>query len=674
MLPSELSPEQQRELADLLSGGDAISCLHLWQQCTRFLQKTQVSPAGYYQVWKACFEDWSVEDNGPPPMWAPNSEQMATANVTIWADQSGVEVNDFHQWTVNHRVQFWSQAVKHLGIEWESVGRPLDESVEVEHARWYPDARLNIVSSCFQAKPDDVAVVFQSPGQSIEQWTYQQLRDLTNQVSNSIVESGFQVGDAIAVFMPMTSLSIAIYLGIVQAGCAVVSIADSFAPPEIKTRLEAAQAKAVITYDCQLRMGKVLPLYAQVTQATTLPAIVIGFAQQDPAVTLRVQDRIWSDFLSDKTEFSPIVCDSDDTINVLFSSGTTGTPKAIPWSHLTPIKCAVDGFCHQNIQAGQVCVWPTNLGWMMGPWLIFASLLNRATIGLYQDAPMGSGFGQFVQEANVNMLGVVPTIVKAWRKTREMEAFDWSRISVFSSTGESSQRDDMFYLSALAQMKPVIEYCGGTEIGGGYITSVVTEPNVPAAFNTPSVGLDFVVLDEQNVPSLSGELFLIPPSIGLSNRLLNRDHFETYFGETPCADQHKTLRRHGDHFRVYPSSITGHSIWMAGGRVDDTMNLGGIKTSSAEMERVLNQLGAVRETAAVAFAQDGPAELVVFAVLDAEETRTTADLEDLRRSMNQLLKERLNPLFRVCRLVVVDALPRTASGKVMRRKLREQLV
>ncbi len=287
---------------------------------------------------------------------------------------------------------------------------------------------------------------------------------------------------------------------------------------------------------------------------------------------------------------------------------------------------------------------------------------------------MGSGFGQFVQEANVKMLGVVPTIVKAWRKTGEMEAFDWSQISVFSSTGESSQRDDMFYLSALAQMKPVIEYCGGTEIGGGYITSVVTEPNVPAAFNTPSVGLDFVVLDEQDVPSLSGELFLIPPSIGLSTRLLNRDHFETYFGETPSSDQHKALRRHGDHFRVYPSSISGHSIWMAGGRVDDTMNLGGIKTSSAEMERVLNQLGAVRETAAVAFAQDGPAELVVFAVLDAEEVGTTVDLDDLKRSMNQLLKERLNPLFRVCRLVVVDALPRTASGKVMRRKLREQLV
>ena len=252
-----------------------------------------------------------------------------------------------------------------------------------------------------------------------------------------------------------------------------------------------------------------------------------------------------------------------------------------------------------------------------------------------------------------------------------MEAFDWSGIRVFSSTGESSQRDDMFYLSALARMKPVIEYCGGTEIGGGYITSVITEPNVPAAFNSAAVGLDFEILNEEDLPAESGELFLVPPSIGLSNRLLNRDHFETYFGSTPTLAEHLALRRHGDHFQAYPSSVAGHSVWMAGGRVDDTMNLGGIKTSSSEMERVLNLVEGVRETAAVAFAADGPAELVVFAVLDMPSQEV--ELDELKRSMNQFLKDYLNPLFRVSRLMAVDSLPRTASGKVMRRQLRAGL-
>ena len=110
---------------------------------------------------------------------------------------------------------------------------------------------------------------------------------------------------------------------------------------------------------------------------------------------------------------------------------------------------------------------------------------------------------------------------------------------------------------------------------------------------------------------------------------------------------------------------------MAGGRVDDTMNLGGIKTSSSEIERVLNQVEAVRETAAVAFAKDGPAELVVFVVLDVPAPEV--DLDVLKRSMNQCLKVRLNPLFRVSRVMVVDLLPRTASGKVMRRQLRTEI-
>ena len=671
MLPSELTTEEQSHLATLLAENSVLPPVELWQRCTRFLRDTKTGPAGYYTVWQTCFANWPADEFGPPPMWSPDADEIRMTNASHWAKQSAVDIGELHAWTVNHREPFWSQAVERLGIEFAQVGPVLDSSEGVAHARWFPEARLNIVASCFQADAQDVAVVFQTPGQPVQQLTYQQLRCLTNQVSNSIVAAGFQPGDAIAVFMPMTRLSVAIYLGIVQAGCAVVSIADSFAPPEIETRLNVADAKAIITYDHQIRSAKKLPLFEQVIEATELPAIVIGFSGDEPAVELRGQDQRWHDFLSPKKDFIPVICSSHDTINILFSSGTTGQPKAIPWTQLTPIKCAVDGHYHQDIRAGQVCVWPTNLGWMMGPWLIFASLINRATIGLYEDAPLGIGFGRFVQDAGVQMLGVVPTIVKAWRKSGEMEAFDWSNIRVFSSTGESSQRDDMFYLSALAQMKPVIEYCGGTEIGGGYITSVVTEPNVPAAFNSPAIGLDFVILDEDDLPATEGEVFLIPPSIGLSSRLLHRDHFETYFGSTPSLNEHLVLRRHGDYFQAYPSSVVGRSVWMAGGRVDDTMNLGGIKTSSSEIERVLNQVEAVRETAAVAFAKDGPAELVVFVVLDMPAPEV--DLDVLKRSMNQCLKVRLNPLFRVSRVMVVDLLPRTASGKVMRRQLRSEI-
>ena len=132
-------------------------------------------------------------------------------------------------------------------------------------------------------------------------------------------------------------------------------------------------------------------------------------------------------------------------------------------------------------------VWPTNLGWMMGPWLIFAALINRATIGIFGGAPTGRAFGQFVQDAGTTMLGVVPGLVRTWRTTDCMKGLDWSRVNVISSTGECSCADDMRLADGIRPGgELIVEYCGGTELGGGYIVNTVTKPCVAGTFNTPT--------------------------------------------------------------------------------------------------------------------------------------------------------------------------------------------
>lgn len=640
-----------------------------WQS---LVERTRELPCSFAPtmelLWKRCREQDPFKD-GIVPIWFPSNHELTCSNVTNWMAELEIQdYSSFHSWTTANRGEFWQQAVDRLGIRFRQRSKvAIDLAQGADKPAWFPGATLNIAESCFQAGDDSIAIIAQRPGSPIRHQTLGELRSRSNQVANSLVDAGFKVGDAIGVVMPMTDWSIAIYLGIVMSGCYVVSIADSFAPPEIATRLNIAGAKAVFTYDHQRRAGKQLPLFRRVAEASEIPAIVLS-ADETLSTDMRDQDWDWSEFLVDRTDFEPVECGAQETINILFSSGTTGDPKAIPWNHLTPIKCAVDGFCHQNIQAGDVCAWPTNLGWMMGPWLIFASLINKATIAIYEDAPTGPGFGEFVQNANVTMLGVVPTIVKAWQSSGELEAFDWSTIKTFSSTGESSQPDTMVYLSSLADMKPVIEYCGGTEIGGGYVSSVVVLPNVPATFNTPSVGLDFILFDQalENV-SDEGEVFLIPPSIGLSSRLINRDHFETYYAGTPQIPGHGPLRRHGDFFRRLQTSFG--PIYVAGGRADDTMNLGGIKISSAEIERVFNNVGDVVESAAVAHSEfGGPDQLVVFVVAEPN-----TEEQQLHRRLNQVLKSQLNPLFRVDAVKLIPAMPRTASGKVMRRKLRNLL-
>jgi acetyl-CoA synthetase len=305
------------------------------------------------------------------------------------------------------------------------------------------------------------------------------------------------------------------------------------------------------------------------------------------------------------------------------------------------------------------------MGWMMGPWLVFASLLNRATLGLFYGAPTGREFGEFVQNSKTTMLGVVPGLVKTWRNSRCMDGLDWSHIKLFSSTGECSSADDMAWLMQLAGGKPVIEYCGGTEIGGGYIAGTLTKACEPGTFNAPALGLDIVILDVNGHPTDSGELFIVPPSIGLSTTLLNQDHHEIYFAGTPRLADGRPLRRHGDQMQQVDKGY-----WSGLGRADDTMNLGGIKVSSEEIESVLRSAPGVHEVAAVAVSSgEGPSSLVVFAVFPGQHN---GNRDDLLNRMQQFIRREMNPLFKIHDLVLVDALPKTNSNKVARKLLREQ--
>ncbi|SFJ55914.1 AMP-binding protein [Planctomicrobium piriforme] len=599
-------------------------------------------------------------------VWTASPELLQAANVTWLMQQVGVDSYDaLHAWSVQNREAYWELVIERLGLRFQQpFDRVLDLARGLEEPDWLPGARLNIVESCFLAPPDSTAIVFQREGGTIEKMSVGELQVLAHRVAAGLVRLGFKPGDAIAVVLPMTVEAVAIYLGIIHAGCVVVGIAESFRPREIVMRLRLANAVAVFTQDVLIRGRKKLPLYANVVEAEAPLAIVLP-AEETSNVSLRADDLDWNAFLSSEGTMAAVSRTPADHLNILFSSGTTGEPKAIPWSQTTPIKCAADAHFHQEIQPGDVLVWPTSLGWMMGPWLIFASLLNRATIGLYYGLSTCREFGVFVQDARATMLGVVPTLVKSWRTTGVMNDLDWSTLKLFSSTGECSSADDMQWLMGRGGGKPVIEYCGGTEIGGGYITGTIAKPCSAGTFNTPALGLNVAIVDDERQPADSGELFIVPPSIGLSTSLLNREHHEVYFADAPRAPDGGLLRRHGDRMQRLP---TGD--WQALGRADDTMNLGGIKVSSAEIEQVLRTVPGIAELAAIAVSPGGgPSQLVIFAVPAAASLLSQSDGIV---SMQNAIRRDLNPLFKIHDLFFVDALPRTASNKIMRRTLRDQ--
>lgn len=596
-------------------------------------------------------------------IWNPSNQIIEQSNVFKTMKTLGFQnYDDFWKWSVSNKEDFWETTVQNLDIKFSKKHSSiLDVSNGVENALWLKNAEFNIVDSCFQNNENSTAIIFQLPEEKPAKVTQKELLILVNKIANGLNEIGLKKGDTIAIDMPMTVEAVAIYLACIKAGMPIVTIADSFTANEIAIRLKIAKPKLIFSQDLILRAGKEIPLFQKIVDANAPRAIVLKISENN--IHLRENDILWENFLSTKTKFKTVIQQPDDIITILFSSGTTGEPKAIPWTHTTPIKSASDGYYHQNIQKNDVICWPTNLGWMMGPWLVFASLINKATIALYYGTPTDDNFGAFVQNAKVTMLGVIPSFVKHWKTCKSMEQFNWNNIKCLSSTGEVSNPVEMEYLMQLANNKPVIEYCGGTEIGGGYVTSTVIQPNIASTFSSQALGGEFVLLNEKNEKSSKGEVFLIPPIMGLSKTLLNKNHFNVYYKNTPNYNG-KLLRRHGDQLQQLENGY-----YKAQGRIDDTMNLGGIKVSAVQIESVLYTLEFIKEVAAIAVTpiEGGPSKLVIYYVEKPFLLNETMRFNAIKKCVANLL----NPLFKVSDVIKIEHLPKTASNKIMRRKLIE---
>ncbi|KAF9667692.1 hypothetical protein SADUNF_Sadunf15G0050100 [Salix dunnii] len=693
-IPASIALKLHEDVSEIINA-HGPSSPQTWTLLSKRLLHPLLPFSFHQMMYYGCFKDFGPD----PPAWSPDPEAAMLTNVGQFLERRGEELlgsaykdpissfSHFQEFSVSNPEVYWKTVLDEMSISFSVPPRCiLSENTSRPGGQWLPGAYVNPAKTCLTVNSkrtlDDVVIRWRDEGNDdmpVSSMTLEELRSEVWLVAYALNALGLDRGSAIAIDMPMNMESVTIYLAIVLAGHVVVSIADSFAPLEISTRLKISEAKAIFTQDLIIRGDKRIPLYSRVVHAQAPMAIVIPTKGYSFSMNLRDGDISWHDFIEKATglrgdEFAAVEQPVEAFTNILFSSGTTGEPKAIPWTHMTPFKAAADAWCHMDICKGDIVAWPTNLGWMMGPWLVYASLLNGASIALYNGSPLGPGFAKFVQDARVTMLGVIPSIVRSWKSANSTSGYDWSAIRCFASTGEASSVDEYLWLMGQARYKPIIEYCGGTEIGGGFISGSLLQPQSLAAFSTPAMGCSLFILGDdghpipQNVPGM-GELALGPVMFGASSTLLNADHYNVYFKGMPHWNG-KILRRHGDVFER-----TSRGYYHAHGRADDTMNLGGIKVSSVEIERICNAVDSnVLETAAIGVPppQGGPEQLVI-ALVFKDSDDSTADLDKLRISFNSAVQKKLNPLFRVSHVVPLSSLPRTATNKVMRRVLREQL-
>ncbi|XP_022859376.1 probable acyl-activating enzyme 18, peroxisomal isoform X3 [Olea europaea var. sylvestris] len=649
----------ERQLKDAINDCDAgFDPKELWREVVARKLLKPWHPDGVHQlIYYSVYHNYDESIHGPPLYWFPTPYQSGCTNLGRIMESHGPRLlgasykdptttfRQFHKYSVQHPEIYWSIILNELSLNFAVAPKCiLDTSNKSKPGgTWLPGSALNIADCCLQSnkylkkEDDSLAIVWRSEGcddQNVEHMTLKQLREKVMLVANAL-DVTFSKGDAIAIDMPMTATAVIIYLAIVLAGFIVVSIADSFAANEIATRLRVSKAKAIFTQDFIARGGQKFPLYRS-------------------------------------NYYFPVYQPIDSVTNILFSSGTSGDPKAIPWTHLSPIRCAADSWTHSDLQAGDIFCWPTNLGWVVGPILLYSCFLTGATLALYHGSPLGRGFGRFIQDAGVTILGTVPSLVKTWKITNCMEGLDWTKIKSFCSGGEASNIDDDLWLSSRAYYKPIVECCGGTELSSAYIQGNILQPQAFGAFSSASLSTGFVILNESGLPypddqACTGEVGLFPRYMGATDRLMNADHDEVYFKGMPIY-KGMQLRRHGD---IIKRTVGGFLVVQ--GRADDTMNLGGIKTSSIEIERVCDGADeSVLETAAVSTAppNGGPEQLAIFVVL---KTGFEVEADMLNLKFSRSIQTKLNPLFKVSFVKIVPVFPRTATNKLLRRVLRDQL-
>lgn len=687
--------------------------LQLWRATSKLALTPGHAHALHVSLHAACYARWDESSAGPAPWWTPTREGAAGTNLNkamasyrggpAWtSSRTGDPCADlplFQRLSVDDPETWWRAVLPELGIRFSTppariLDRPPPDAPDA--AVWLPGARLNAAACALYGRDDDAVALLCADEAAPARVATTRLGELKANAAAAgaaLAAAGIRPRDSVAIIMPLTAEAVALYLGAILIGAVPASVAESFAAPEIAARLRLADAKLVVCAGCMRRGGKDLDLYGRVAAGAETAARALGRAVPlavagRPPPALRPGHTLWQHALDRlppgaAATLAPAAVAAGAPLGLLFSSGTTGDPKAIPWTHATPIRCAVDCWANLDVRARDVLAWPTSLGWMMGAFSIFGALLPGAALALFDGAPTGPEFGAFVQAARVTMLGVVPSLVRAWRATGALSGCDLASIRCFGSTGEASSPDDQAWLAAQARYAPVLELCGGTEVGGAYASGSLLSPWVPATFSTPAMGASFVLLLDDgsqsahgDLAAVAGEVALVPPLLGSSQALARGGHGAAYYDGMPRAahlPHHPVLRRHGDEF----ARLAGGALYAARGRADDAMNLGGVKVSATEVERaVLGDAACaacVAEVAAVGVpgAGGGPEALVLAVVPRGGGAPSSASA--IRSRAQSAIRLTLNPLFRVDRVAVVAALPRTATGKVMRRELRAAL-
>ena len=611
--------------------------------------------------------------------WTPTTAYLERSRLRAFAMKNGcADYAALLRWSTEDLEGFWAATERDLRISWRApYTHVLDTSRGIPWTTWWTGGRMNYVATALRHADGSgrVAIVAETEEGTVRTLTYRELSDQVASFAAGLRSLGTKRGDRIAVFLPLTVECAVAVLAIGAIGAVFIPIFSGYGAEAIAGRLRDADAKVLICADGFYRRGKVVPMKETADEAADgAPSVdaVVVVDRVGRAYPKRGRDVLWSDVTHAGAVLDIADTSAEDPFMVIYTSGTTGKPKGAQHVHGGfPVKAAQDLAHCFDLQEGDVILWSTDIGWMMGPWLIAGGLMLGATIVLYDgtpDFPDASRMWSLVERHRVTHLGISPTAIRGLMRSGEEHprAKDRSSLFVLGSTGEPWNPDPWWwYFRNVGDARcPIINYSGGTEISGGIVGCTTWTPIQPSSFIGPCPGMAADVVDEKgrSVRGAVGELVIRKPWPGMT-RGFWRDppteegrYFQTYWSRFP------NTWVHGDWAR-----IDDEGYWYIEGRSDDTLKIAGKRVGPAEVESAAVAHPAVSEAAAIGVPHEIKGEAIVVFVVPRP---LHAPTDELALSVQDKIAEILGKPLRPEAVRFVTQLPKTRNAKILRRVIR----
>jgi acetyl-CoA synthetase len=611
--------------------------------------------------------------------WKPSPKYVDHANVTRLMRAHGIaDIHELRRRSVEDVSWYWDAVVKDLGLEFATpYDKVLDSSRGIPWATWFTGGRINLVWNCVDrwAHSDAAgrtALIGESETGEVASLTFKELHKQVDRVAAGLLAMGVGKGDAVGVFMPMRPEAAVAAYATAKIGALYMPIFSGFAPSAVAARLNDCGAKALFTADGTWRRGKHGLMKQAADEAVAeAPSVERVIVLENLGVDMPMtsgRDVTWHDFTSPH-EGAHLHCEdtaSEDPFMIAYTSGTTGRPKGSVHVHGGfLVKIASEAAYQTDVHPGEVLDWITDMGWIMGPWSMVGSHAVGGTMVLYEgapDFPEPDRVWASVERHRVNVLGVSPTLIRALKTHGDdwVEKHDLSSLRIIGSTGEPWNPEPYRWLQRVAGRDgdvPIINISGGTEVGACFLSPYPVEEIKVCSLGAASLGMDVDVFDPSGQPVRGevGELVCKQPWPAMTRGIWGdpERYVDTYWSTF------EGVWRHGDW-----AKIDEDGQWFLLGRSDDTINVAGKRLGPAEVESVLVSHPQVAESAVVGVPDATKGEAVwCFVVAPGAEPSLAAEL-------SELVAGELGRPFKPSRVVLVDALPKTRSAKILRRAVR----